>query len=71
MPDAGPLIAYASTGLEDQPADRLLRRIVGWSAVLYGAKALVLSALFVALSRAGSPRRGRCRGAWAGGGGSS
>jgi len=42
-------IEYASEGLE-LPADRLLRRIVGWSAILYGAAAIIHAALYVALA---------------------
>src|SRR5690349_2777856 len=45
-----PLIAYA-TDTQDHPADRLLRRIVGWAAVFYGGEALLRTALFVALAR--------------------
>jgi hypothetical protein len=49
MSDAVP-IAYASDDLE-QPADRLLRRIIGWSAIAYGGMALLGLALHVALAR--------------------
>ncbi|HEV2295416.1 MAG TPA: hypothetical protein VGR35_16315 [Tepidisphaeraceae bacterium] len=43
-------IEYASDALE-QPADRLLRHIVGWSGIAYGGKALLGSALHVALAK--------------------
>jgi len=49
MSDTVP-IAYASDDLE-QPADRLLRRIIGWSGVAYGGMALLGSALHVALAK--------------------
>jgi hypothetical protein len=51
MPDPAPLIGYESNGLEDPTAYRLLRRIVGWAAIVAGAKTVVLNALYVALSR--------------------
>lgn len=41
-------IEYASEVLE-QPADRLLRRIVGWMAIAYAALSLIATALRVAL----------------------
>jgi hypothetical protein len=50
MSHGAPLIEYAPPGLE-APADRLLRRIVAWSAIVYGAEALVVKTLHVALSR--------------------
>lgn len=45
-----PLIAYALPGCA-QPADRLLRRIVAWTAILWAADSLAGTALQVALSR--------------------
>lgn len=50
MPDEPPLIGYAPPGL-DQPADRLLRRIVGGLAIVWGGQALLTTALTVGLSR--------------------
>jgi len=49
MSDAMP-IDYASDALE-QPADRLLRRIIGWSGIAYGGKGLLGKALHVALAK--------------------
>jgi hypothetical protein len=49
MTDAAPLIEYGS-GAHEPPADRLLRRIVAWAAILYGGEALISAALHVALS---------------------
>ena len=50
MQDTFPPLAYAPPGL-DQPADRLLRRIVGWLAILFGGESLVGSALHYALAK--------------------
>src|SRR5215207_293921 len=47
---APPLIGYAPPGME-LSADRLLRRIVAWLAILIGGHALVLKALHVGLAR--------------------
>ena len=50
MSDPAPPIAYASA--EDElPSDRLLRRIVAFSAMIYGGDALLDTALHVALAR--------------------
>ena len=43
-------IDYASES-HDTPADRLLRRIVAWAAIVYGGEALVGRALQVALGK--------------------
>lgn len=51
MEDAGPLIPYASISTRDYPSDRLLRRIVGWLAIVCGGKTVVLNALYLALSK--------------------
>jgi len=50
MEDTGPLIPYASTSTGDHPSDRFLRRIVGWLAIVCGARTVLLNALYVALS---------------------
>ena len=50
MSDTAPWIEYASQGLE-LPADQLLRRIVGWTAIMYGGEAVIGTALHVALAR--------------------
>ena len=50
MTDAGRSIADSSDAFE-QPADRLLRRILGWAAIVYGGGALVGTALHVGLAR--------------------
>ena len=48
--DPAPLIAYAPPG-SDQPADRLLRRIVAWAAIWWGGDSLLGTALHVALAK--------------------
>lgn len=50
MSDPGPPIAYASRAAE-LPADRLLRRILAWSAIFYGAQGIISNALLVALAK--------------------
>ena len=51
MPDDTSPIQYASPGLAELPADRLLRRIVAWTAIAYGANALARTALHVVLAK--------------------
>lgn len=43
-------IEYGTTDLEP-PADRLLRRVVGWTAVAYAAQSLLTTAAHVALAK--------------------
>jgi hypothetical protein len=50
MSHAAPLIAYGTEDL-DTPTDRLLRRIVGWTAIVSSAKSLLTTALLVALAK--------------------
>ena len=50
MSHAAPSIEYASTA-HDTPPDRLLRRIVAWTAIVYGGEALVARALHIALAK--------------------
>ena len=50
MQDTLPPLAYAPPGL-DQRADRLLRRIVAWLAIVYGGESIVRSALHYALAK--------------------
>lgn len=50
MSNAAPPINYALSDLE-QPADRLLRRIIAWVAIACGGVAICSSALHVALSK--------------------
>src|SRR2546423_12413201 len=50
MSDTTPLIEYASEG-QEHPTDRLLRRIIAWSAIMYGGKALLGAALQLALGK--------------------
>ena len=47
---AAPLIDYAMDHAES-PADRLLRRIVAWTAIVTAAESVISTALLVALSR--------------------
>jgi hypothetical protein len=52
MSDTAEPIEYASrASTTDLPADRLLRRAVGWTAVLYGGQAVLATALHIALAR--------------------
>jgi hypothetical protein len=51
MSNPAPSIPYASTAHVDTPADRLLRRIVAGTAILYGGEALVGRALHIALGK--------------------
>jgi hypothetical protein len=45
-----PLIEYTSEALE-QPADRLLRRIVAWTAIVCGGEVVIGTALHIALAK--------------------
>lgn len=49
MPDTAPMMDYASDSVE-QPAEGLLRRIVAWSAILYGGESVGVTLLQVALA---------------------
>ena len=49
MSDPAPTIAYASAE-EELPSDRLLRRIVALSAMIYGGAGLLSTALHIALA---------------------
>src|SRR5947208_581845 len=49
MTDSAPLIQYASEPLE-QPAERLLRHIVAWTAIVEGGTSVLATALRVALA---------------------
>src|SRR3954453_6196295 len=50
MSNPAPLIDYALNDIE-LPADRLLRRIIGFAAIVYGGEALVGMALHIALAK--------------------
>ena len=50
MTEPAPTIAYASEAY-DTPADRLLRHVVAWTALVDGGKALVTTGLHVALAK--------------------
>jgi hypothetical protein len=50
MSDLGLPIDHASQDAE-LPADRLLRRILAWSAIAYGADGVIQNALFIALAK--------------------
>jgi hypothetical protein len=51
MPETDPLIPYANPAVDQQPADPLLRRVVGGAAIVYSGIGLVSTALHVALAR--------------------
>ena len=50
MTEPAPTIAYASEAYE-APADRLLRHVVAWTALVLGGNALVTTALHAALAK--------------------
>jgi hypothetical protein len=49
MPDTGQPIAYAFDSLE-LPADRMLRHVVGWAAIVQAGQVIIRTALIVALA---------------------
>ena len=50
MTDSPATIDYAS-GADEQPQDRLLRRVVAWTAIVYGGDAVISTGLHVALAK--------------------